>query len=279
LLYVAELTLNDIDGSPLESLSVDEHAHFGGLTLIHGTIAIEGEGEITDVVLEVVDYATQASFEVGLVSEAREQLVGPLGETGRVEIVESRLLFELPSAAFAPFDKSADGHVQLRLKVRASDGREAVRGSDYRYVKKLVRYTADNRYFVGEEEQGGNSWVTPDAKAFLEALEGVQLGDISNMNGGPFPPHVSHQKGVDADVWFEGYNNLDGPAAAFLLGLLNRPGVIERVELAFVAYEQVDGDPFWEEIRDVILLDGRAAGEVFRPEPEHTGHFHLRLYR
>lgn len=277
LLYIDDLTLNDIDGSPLQFLSADVHPHFGGFTLIHGTIAIAGEGEVVDIVLEVSDHATDAAFEVPLTASAREQLLQPLGDDGSVEIVESQLLFEIPSTAFAPFDKSADGYVSLRLKARTSDGREAVRGADYRYIKKLVRYTADNRYFVGEEQQGGNGWVTPNVKALAEQLPDVQFGDFSNMNGGPFPPHFSHQLGVDIDVWFFGYNNLDAEAARFMLDLLNQPGVIERVDLLFAAYTQTDGDPFWEEIRDAILLDGRPAGEVFVPDAGHTGHFHLRL--
>ena len=277
LLYIDEVVLNDIDGTPLQFLSADEHPHFGGFTLIHGTITIVGEGEVTDVVLEVIDSATEASFEVGLTPAAREQLLLPLGDEGRLAIAESQLLFEIPSASFAPFDKSTDGYVQLRLKVRTADGREAVRGAEYRFIEKLVRYTAENRYFIGEEAQGGNSWVTPDVKALAEQLQGVEYGDFSNMNGGSFPPHVSHQRGVDIDVWFFGYNDLDAEAARFMLDLLNQPGIIERVDLLFAAYTQTDGDPFWEEIRDVTLLDGRPAGEVFLPDAEHTGHFHLRL--
>lgn len=278
-LRIVELTLNDIDGSPLRFVSADEHPHLGGFTLVHGTLAIEGEGEISEVVLEVIEVSTGVTFEIGLAPAAQAALSTSLAETGRVEIAASQLLFEIPSTAFAPFDKSENGLLQLRVKVRATDGREAVYENDNKLYPKLVRYTADNRYFVGEEQQGGNGWVTPDAKALLEGLRGVQFGDISNMNGGPFPPHVSHQRGLDADIWFEGYNAIDGAAAGFMLNLLNQSGIIERVELVFVAYQQVDGDPFWAEIRGVTLLDGRPASTVFVPEPEHTGHFHLRLYR
>jgi hypothetical protein len=147
-----------------------------------------------------------------------------------------------------------------------------------RSLGKLVLYTADNRYFVGEEAQGGNSWVTPDAKTFAEQLPDVQYGDFSNLNGGYFPPHVSHQRGVDFDAWFEGYNNLDAGTAQGLLERLNHPGVIERVELVFVTYIRDASDPFWEAIRDMRLVDGRLASAVFYPEAEHDTHFHVRLW-
>lgn len=229
------------------------------------------------MVLEVTDTSSGATFEVPLVPAAQAQLLQPLDPEGRVEITESQLLFELPAASFAPFDKSRDGYVSLRLKASTSDGREAVRGGDYRYLPKLVRYTRDNRYFVGEEQQGGNSWVTPDIKVLVEQFQDVQFGDFSNMNGGYFPPHVSHQRGVDVDGWFPGYNSLDEATAEFLLDLLNQPGIIERVELVLITYSQTDGDAFWTAIRNVTLVDGRPAAAVFWPESEHDTHFHLRF--
>ncbi len=278
-LAISQLSLQDIDGSPLQFLSIDEHPYFGGFTPVHGTIAIVGEGEIASVTLEIIDAANGASATVELAQPASTQLLLPLGEAGQVAISTSQLLFEIPSTAFAEFDKSQDGNVEMRVRVRATDGREAVyESADLLQVHKLVRYTAENRYFVGEEEQGGNSWVTPNVKALVEQFQDVEFGDFSNMNGGPFPPHVSHQRGVDVDTWFYGYNNLDGATAQGLLDLLNQPGVIERVELVYVAYTQTDGDLFWEAIRDVVLVDGRQAGEVFLPEPEHTTHFHLRFW-
>ncbi|MEZ4570252.1 MAG: hypothetical protein R2849_07975 [Thermomicrobiales bacterium] len=278
-LAIANLALNDIDGSPLQFLSIDEHPLFGGSTLVHGTIAIEGEGEVSSVSLEITDEANGAVIEVDMTGDAGEQLLLPLGESGRVEIAESQLLFEIPSTAFADFDRTSDGYVDLQVSVTTTDGRRAVSGgSGQTRVQKLVRYTADNRYFVGEEEQGGNSWVTPSVKALTEQLADVQFGDFSNMNGGYFPPHVSHQRGVDVDAWFFGYNALDGDAARFMLDLLNQPGIIERVELVYVAYTQADGDPFWDAIRDVVLIDGRSAGEVFVPDAEHDAHCHVRFW-
>jgi Penicillin-insensitive murein endopeptidase len=278
-LAITDLSLHDIDGSPLQFLSTDEHPYFGGFTLVNGTIEIEGEGEIAAVTLEITDTTNGASIEVELAQAAREQILLPLDEAGQVAIATSQLLFEIPSTAFAEFDKVQDGYVEMRVRVRATDGREAVyESADLSQVQKLVRYTAENRYFIGEEDQGGNSWVTPNVKALVEQFQDVEFGDFSNMNGGPFPPHVSHQRGLDVDTWFYGYNNLDGTTAQGLLDLLNQPGIIERVELVYVAYTQTDGDLFWEAIRDVVLVDGRRAGEVFLPEPEHTTHFHLRFW-
>jgi hypothetical protein len=273
---VAFVELNDIDDSPLRYLSLAPHPFLGGATYVHGTLSLSGTGQPVSVVLEVLEEGTVIA--TGVLSDtAAEILLQPL-DGGSREISVSQELFVFTPEQLAAVDSTRTTDAQLDLRVRATrdDGREAV--ADAGTAELLVRYTNENRYFIGEEWQGGNDWVLPSVRALLEGFEGVEFGDISNMNGGHFPPHVSHQQGRDADVWFFGYNDLDGDAARTLVALVDDPAIVSRVEVIFVTYERVAGDPFWDALDGVVLSDGRPAGAVIQPEPDHTGHFHIRFY-
>lgn len=277
---ITDLELHDIDGVPLIGLSVDEHPYFGGNTPVHGVIRVEGEGVLADVVLEVLENDVLIAT-AALVEDAKAVLLGPLDAEGGRAISESRPLFSLPSTAFAGVDKSSNGTLTLRVRAIADDGRAAT--YDYRTgaIWKLIRYRGENRYLSGDlfPELGGNEWVQPAVNSIIATWQGVQIGDFSNLNGGPFPPHITHQSGLDIDVWFPGYENHDGFAAQTLLDLIDNQTVLAHLDVIFVAYSQTDGDPFWEAIRNVTLSDGRPASQVFYPEPEHTGHFHVRFHQ
>ncbi|HEX5164589.1 MAG TPA: penicillin-insensitive murein endopeptidase [Thermomicrobiales bacterium] len=274
-LVISELVLNDIDNTRLSQLSVSEHPYFGGYTRVHGTLAISGTGNLTDVLLDVIE-SNAVVTTAGLTPTARDILIQPFGDDGLIAITESTLLFEIPSVELSRIDQTSDGLVSLRVRAQSSSGADAV--SSEWPVQKLVRYTKANRYFVGEEAQGGNDWVRPSVRAYVEQLDSVLAGDFSNMNGGPFPPHFSHQTGKDIDLWFEGYNSLDTAAAQRLLAIVNQPAHVARIQNIFVAYERVAGNPFWEVLNGVVLADGRPAASVIVPDPGHYDHFHLRVY-
>jgi hypothetical protein len=275
---ITALELHDIDGATLGALSADEHPYFGGNTPVHGVIRIEGVGTLADVVLEVRENDVVIAT-APLVEDASAALLGPLDAPGGRAIAESRLLFALPSTSFAAIDKISNGPLTLRVRAVSDDGREAT--SDYlpEGIWKLIFYRGQNRYLSGDmyPERGGNDWVQPAVNTIIASWEGVQIGDFSDLNGGPFPPHVSHQLGLDIDVWFPGYENHDAYAAEMLLTLIDSEPVLSHLDLIFVAYSQTDGDPFWEAIREVTLSDGRTAAQVIHPEPGHTGHFHVRF--
>jgi len=276
--FISEVALNDIDDTPLQYLSLASHPFLDGSVVVHGTISLVGVGQPTDVVLEVM--VSDVVIATGTLTESASAiLLQPFDSRATLTIPFSQPLFDISPDQLALLDTSGAENQELLLRVRASasDGREA--GVEVVRVQQLVRYTADNRYFVGEDLQGGNDWVLPSVRTLLEAFEGVQLGDISNMHGGSFPPHVTHQEGRDADLWFPGYNELDAAAAITLLALIDNPGDIERIEVIYVAYEQIAGNAFWSELEGVVLSDGRSAETVIQPEADHTGHFHLRLYR
>jgi hypothetical protein len=184
--------------------------------------------------------------------------------------------FSFASSQFAGIDRTTDATLTLRLRVTTASGAELVH--DAGEVGKLVRYRGENRYEDRDDARGGDDWLTPSTLAVLEHFgDAIVVGDISDMNGGPFPPHETHQSGVDIDGWFWGYNELDAATAEILLGHLNDPVVGSRIELVYVTYEQVDSDPLWLAIRDVTLADGRAARDVIQPYPGHDTHFHWRV--
>src|SRR5699024_9847061 len=81
-LAITELHLHDIDGSPLQFLSIDTHDLFGGFTPIHGTLTIQGEGDIAAVRLEITDPATGALVTADLLTGAIGGLPLPLGADG-----------------------------------------------------------------------------------------------------------------------------------------------------------------------------------------------------
>src|SRR5690606_7615654 len=148
---------------------------------------------------------------------ATEALIGPFGEQGTRERAPIGPLFEVESSQFQALDRETDGFLTLRVRVTTTAGDEAVAEYDTPVVK-LVLYRGENRYLLDEEGRGGNDWVQPSARAIVAGWQDVQIGDFSDMNGGPYPPHVSHQKGLDVDVWFFGYNEMDAYTAETLLG-------------------------------------------------------------
>jgi hypothetical protein len=272
---ILALSLNDIDDEPLRFLSADEHPYFDGYTLLHGAISIAGDGALADVVLEVLeDGVVVATGE--LREAARELLIGPFGDQGLREIGGVQPLFRIASEQFQSVDQDRDGWLTLRVRATTTEGDESIAAYGTP-VGKLVLYRGDNRYLMDEEDRGGNDWVQPSVRNVISGWEDVLLGDFSDMNGGPYPPHISHQEGLDVDIWFFGYNEMDGHAAETMLSHIDRKPYTGRIELVYAAYEPVDGNPFWEVISAHTLSDGRAAAEVILPEEDHTGHFHVRF--
>ncbi len=141
-------------------------------------------------------------------------------------------------------------------------------------MQKLVRYTGANRYGGRDEGVGGDDWVKPSVRTVIEHFAGLTWGDFSNMNGGPFPPHQTHNDGNDADGWFNGYNARDAATAQTIIGHLNDATYGSRILTVYVTYQQANGNAFWEAIRNVTLNDGRQARDVIRPLGGHTTHFH-----
>ncbi len=268
------IALRDIDGEPLRYLSADEHSYFDGNTLIHGAFVVTGDPSdtIASVSLEVIADGTVIATGV-LAGGVPTQT---FGNDRTLQVGAGDLLFTISSTQFVGIDRTTDALLRLRVRVTTTNGAEAV--GDYGDVGKLVRYRGENRYEDRDDARGGDDWLTPSALALLQHFgDAIVIGDISDMNGGPFPPHETHRDGIDIDAWFWGYNELDAATAEILVSHLNDPTFGSRIELVYVTYEQIETDPLWLAIRDVTLADGRAARDVIQPYAGHDTHFHWRI--
>lgn len=272
-LKITKLKLNDIDNTALQYLSTSAHTYFSGNTRIHGTITVEGakDDSLTSLELEVLEGGTVVA-RANLAAGAQGTLLTTFGDDEKVEITNSQLLFELPSAQAAAVNQQNNGNLTLRARAKSQNGEEATK--EFGAVQKLVRYTGNNRYGDRDEGVGGDDWVKPSVRTVVEHFAGLTWGDFSNMNGGQFAPHQTHNDGNDADGWFSGYNARDAATAQTIIGHLNDATYGSRILTVYVTYQQANGNAFWEAIRNVTLNDGRRARDVIRSIGGHTTHFH-----
>lgn len=266
-LTISRLRLNDIDNATLAYLSASTHTYFNGNTRVHGTITITGPEEDTLEELTVEVYEGGRIAVGTLPSALAGTLLVRFGDDGEIRVDASRLLFEVPGAQLAAANQSVNGQLTLRVKARSSSGETAEK--DFGPVTKLVRFTGTNRYGGRDADVGGDDWAKPTVRV-LTANTSHTWGDFSNMNGGPFPPHSSHQSGNSADGWFSGYNARDAATAAAIIAHINTHG--RRIQTVYVTF--APGSAFANAIAGVTLADGRAATAVIRNFGGHTTHFH-----
>jgi len=276
-LAITQLNLNDIDDQRLQYLSTDTHPYFGGNTRIHGTITIEGPAmdELSSLVLEVIQNGAVVAT-ADLAPEATDSLIRPFGESERVEITTSQLLFNLPSIQGANVNGDENGTLTLRVRATSASAQEVTR--EVGAIELLTRYQEDNRYGGRDGEMGGDDWAQPSLKQLAEHFDDMFWGDFSNMNGGLFSPHSSHRDGVDVDGWFDGYNARNAATAQQLINYLNDPDYGSNIEMVYISFEQTFTNTFWNAIRDVELDDGRRAQDVIHRANGHTSHFHWRIH-
>jgi hypothetical protein len=107
------------------------------------------------------------------------------------------------------------------------------------------------------------------------ALPRLQVGDLSKQQGGPFPPHRSHQSGVDADVRYlrddgEGPMNFREHADSIHYDLYRTVDLMRcfmtdpRVQLILLDTALAG-----------IANDGLSAGRLVH-DTAHFNHFHVR---
>jgi len=227
--------------SPLEFLSASKHpflsiSRYGngisGYTQVFGRLAVEGvRGDtLREVILEVLeDGQVKASTTLPRFPEHME--LPPVLPTGLPAFnhfydqfeataagdrsstegsAKGSTLFELGDE-LGNVDQTREGKLTLRVRV-VSDWDEAV--STGVQLTKLVRYDDENRYLSRDESYGGDSWVRPSVKPALEHFakkfqrmtkKQLLYGDMANMHGGRFAPHLDHEDGLDADAAYDGY--------------------------------------------------------------------------
>ncbi len=290
-LAITKLELRDLNDGELEFLSAAKHSYYAGHTRLRGVIAVEGaEGDsLQSLELEVIQNGqTVATAE--LADNAEGKLLKAFGSEA---LSFDGLLFELASEQAGKVDSSVNGTLMLRARARSSTGEQAV--MQFGPVEILKRYTGDNRYGGRDEgicvmsatqtanwgnkdyQCGGDDWLLPSVGSYLaQFASDFDIGDISHMNGGVFPPHGSHRTGNDVDGWFEGYNARNAATAAKMLSWLEKD-CDQRIEVVLVTYQAVEGNAFYDAIKDAYICGDREATEVIRPVGGHTTHFHLRI--
>ena len=272
-LEITQLQLNDIDNTPLEYLSTSAHSYFGGNTRVHGTISVKGakDDELSSLILEVIEGGSVAA-KADLADGIKGALLKSFGNGEKVEVTASQLLFNLPSAQAALINQTNNGTLTLQVKATSKNGETATKV--FKAVKKLVRYTLNNRYTQRDEIEGGDDWVKPSVKTVAEHFTDINWGDFSNMNGGKFIQHSLHRTGNSIDGKFTGYEEINADTAKTIIGHLNDPTFGSRIQKVFVAYKKTTTNTFWNAIKDVTLNDNRKAQDVIRPDPDHDTHFH-----
>lgn len=152
---------------------------------------------------------------------------------------------------------------------------------------------------------GAYAWATPRTVALLRdaihayargrTVPKVHIGDISREHGGPFPPHISHREGRDADIAYVLHHSRArfGIANATTLDRARTWELLQALlDTDAVVYIFVDYDLqrlLYEHVRDQGIdpneLDRifqyphgrRAAHGIIRHWKGHRDHFHVRF--
>jgi hypothetical protein len=235
-----------------------------------------------------------------LSATAKQQLLNqPLGADKKIEIPTSQFLFELPSAQAALLDDNANSLTRFVIVFVTNQDAEVDRTPNSNYLQeKLVRYKGSDRYGDRDAGKGGDDWVKPSVRTVVKHFDGITWGDFSNMNGGPFPPHKTHQTGNDVDAKYANgtYPVRNAATADRMINYLKDSRYGSRIQKVFVTFNAPDTPEskwrtcegnkpdnsahgaFWKEIRNVkVPAPGggtRLATDVIRPIPSHCGHFH-----
>jgi hypothetical protein len=269
----------------LNFLSVDaDNTHFGGNTRVDGTFTVTGSPSsyLTDVSLEVIQNGSIAAI-ANLSASGRKLLIGhKFGSDHTLSVGVDQFLFQLPNSQAAGIDISENGSVNLRVIATSSSGGHAT--ANFNHSLQLLTIADLPRFGPRDEAVGGDDWVQPNVVPVLghfASAYGVRFGDRSKMNGGPFPQHMAHQKGLSADGWFEGYDRKVGghwvttaAAAKEMIAMLN-----DVQEGARIGHVYVTMSPAFDKVVDDAgyLQDHRLASNVITELAHHDTHFHWEI--
>ena len=143
-------------------------------------------------------------------------------------------------------------------------------------VKILTEYHGFNRFGSRDEKRGGDDWALPSVLPVLEHFaDQLTYNDFSDMNGGQFAPHKSHNKGMSVDAYFRGYVDRSTATADRLINILNDEEFGSRIKKVLVTFSK--DLSFFDAIHGVVLDDGRLADQVIRNWKGHEDHFHLEI--
>ena len=113
----------------------------------------------------------------------------------------------------------------------------------------------------------------------------LTMGGVSRKGGGPFPPHVSHQKGIDADIVFVNHKGFDPLANAMVVASVVRvlPGFRHINGREYFLVDQSKHAAIGQGLdalqrQGVLTAEQAARGKsVLVHWPNHNDHFHIRI--
>jgi hypothetical protein len=121
--------------------------------------------------------------------------------------------------------------------------------------------------------------------AYYQGKRTLSVGGISKRGGGYFPPHVSHQKGVDADVSFQNNGGFDVAANAMIVAAVVRklPDFRHINAQEYILCDQSKHAALGYGL-DQLVKQGNLTPEqaargksVLQHWPGHNDHFHIRI--
>jgi hypothetical protein len=114
----------------------------------------------------------------------------------------------------------------------------------------------------------------------LSPAVALQTNDISNINGGYFPPHGTHRLGDAVDMDVAGYDNLDAAVARTMVKIgqaLADAANGQQITLRRILVGYEENGPFHEELqKPEHLIGGVQAALIIRRDTRggHRDHFH-----
>ena len=207
---------------------------------------------------------------VDLTNAANLALVGTIG-SGRT--YSAAPLFQF----FSPNLHTSSPELEATVELTFGSGVTARVPIGIIDVWKQFPDSASSSRFLRRDPQGcigqasvqciGDAWTYQgviDRLAVMTAST-FKLDDVSNMHGGWFPHHPGHFDGLEADMYFAGFERRTATEANQLINFVNSHATaIEKVYVAMTP-------EFLAQVNNAGL------GAVIVNENSHVGHFHVRF--
>lgn len=121
--------------------------------------------------------------------------------------------------------------------------------------------------------------------AYYQGQKTMSVGGISKLGGGYFPPHVSHQKGIDADITFQGGRSFDVAANSMIVASVIRklPDFHHINGREYILVDQSKHAAIGYGLDQLVKQGNLTPEQAARGKsvlvhwPNHNDHFHVRI--